>query len=467
MATITFSGIASGIDSASLIEATLAQKRSARIEPLETKITEFEKANSAYDELKEMLNNLKDSASKFRVINGSGISMQASSSDETVLTASVAGYAQTGSYSITTKQLARGGMCTLASDTKYDSADSVINADINNSTPVEDRTVNFTVGSGDTQETISITLDNSTTLTDFVSSFNSKAVNASATLVNRGTASNPDYVVMISSKHEGSEKGAISCTVGSEIVNSGTGAFNNNSEIAAQDAIFSIEGLGADIVRSSNTINDVINGVSFELHQQGESKINVKVDADSTIEVIKDFIDQYNEIVEYINENDKVTQDKDKNIVYGTLSKSSLDENILSSLRNALSTLHGTGSINILADLGIKTERDGTLSFDEDTCKEAIQNDSNGVANLLQNLGESLASTNGVINQYTKYNGLLDLTINSNKTSISSYNDKISTLEEHLSKQEESLIKRFAALESLMGQLQSQQSYISSLLPIN
>ena len=55
MPLINFSGLASGIDSESLIEATVEARRSTRVEPKEKEVTELEGANTALQELTTLL----------------------------------------------------------------------------------------------------------------------------------------------------------------------------------------------------------------------------------------------------------------------------------------------------------------------------------------------------------------------------------------------------------------------------
>ena len=114
--------------------------------------------------------------------------------------------------------------------------------------------------------------------------------------------------------------------------------------------------------------------------------------------------------------------------------------------------------------MGITSERDGTLAFDEEKFESAIQNDPNSVKAILENLGENLAATNGVIDQFTRFNGLIDNSITESKDQITSMQNKISDTEKQLSKQEESLTNRFAKLEALISKMQSQQSHLSSIL---
>ena len=98
MPLINFAGLASGIDSEALIEAITDATRQTRVEPNETKIGELEDENDAIEELKTMLTELKDITEGFTSLSGGVVAKQASSSDETVLTASASNTALDGTY---------------------------------------------------------------------------------------------------------------------------------------------------------------------------------------------------------------------------------------------------------------------------------------------------------------------------------------------------------------------------------
>ena len=99
--TVSFSGLASGIDSASLIEATIAQQRKARVTPIENKISSYNETKDALSKLKTLLNDLKSASESFRMINGGSLSKTVQSSDETILQATASNSANIGNYEIT------------------------------------------------------------------------------------------------------------------------------------------------------------------------------------------------------------------------------------------------------------------------------------------------------------------------------------------------------------------------------
>ena len=470
---INFSGLASGIDSASLIKALLDRERAARVEPLQTKITQFEDANDAFSELTDLLTKLQTASSKFREVYGGILSKLGGSSDETVATATSTNYATNGNYNVTVSQLAKNATYSFASSgATYSSSDQAINSNIGNSDP--NRTVTVEIGSGTDLETVEIELTNTTTLSDFVTQFNASSTKAAASLVNVGSAAAPDYRIAINSNSSGLSKGQISVTVGSEITDpdgnplTTDGAFDSNSLSQAMDAEFSIAGIGA-ITRSTNTVSDVISGVTFNLKGIGSAAISVGDDPDTTTSMMQDFVDAYNEIVTFISENDLISREEegdDVTNVFGPLAGTSLDDNIASALRSALSGAGISGqSVNTLADLGITTERDGTLKFDETIFQSALNSDPESVRTITQKLGETLASTTGTIAQFTQFNGLIDQAENNNKEQISSLEKRVAEIENSLAKQEEMMTARFGRLEALISQLNAQQSALVSLLP--
>ncbi len=473
MATVNFSGIASGIDSASLIKALLDQKRAGQITPLQTRVTQKEETNSSLSELTGLLDKLKNVASKFRSINGSILSKTFNSTDETKITGSSANSAVNGSYSFNVVSIAKNA--THSFDDRFASNTAAINSGINNADPAANRTLSYTIGTGAEQEVVDLELTDSTSLANLVTQFNSQSTKATASIVNVGTSSSPSYAFVVNSNNQGIEKGSISVSVGSSItdpngdLSTADGSFLTATESTATNAEFTMTGVTGTITRSSNAISDVISGVTLNLQSVGSSTITIGDDSSKTSASLQELVDAYNEIVNYIAENDTVTRDEsgeEATNIFGPLARTTIDDNVLSMLRTSLSQAGISGrSVNIFADLGVTTKRDGTLEFDSDVFKNAMATDPEGVRLITESLGEDLAAVDGKIAIYTRFNGLIDLEENSNKEAISNANKRVSDLEQLLSREEESLNGRFARLEALIGRLNSQQNTLASLLP--
>jgi flagellar hook-associated protein 2 len=463
MATTSFGGIASGLDTQALIDATINASRQTRVKPNQDKVTELEGTNTALEELDKKLLALQDALKPFTTLEGGGISKTGTSSKESVVSASATAVATNGSYAVTVNALASNH--TYSFNQTYSATSDAIQSSLTGAEAEADRTVTFTVGTGAEQETISVVItDGSYSIESYVNAFNSSSTKARAALVNVGTTASPAYKIVVSSLYEGTEKGTVARTVlGAALTN-----LSGYTESAAADASVSITGIGT-ITRATNSIGDVIPGVTLTLSSTGTSTVKISEDVPSTITKVQQFIDAYNEIVQFISENNKVTEEqKGREIVnvFAPLAMSRLDDNVLFSIRSELSETVASGgsAVRVFSDLGITTERDGTLKFDSAKLQQAVSTEVASVSTIFSTFADAVAATAGVINQYTRFNGLLDISIEANKTSIDNLNERIAYAEEQLERQAEQLRARFARLEATMGKLQSQQSSLTSAL---
>lgn len=453
MAAINFSGLASGIDTEGLLKATSDATRSTRVKPLQKKIDEYTETNDSLEELRSLLATAQSKARDMSSVLGGPLQKLASTSDETVMSASASNAATNGSYAVTVTQLAKNGTMSLSqsSTTNWASADAPFSA-----TTSGTATVN--VGSPSTAVQVSIS-SGTTSISTFVSNFNLAAasVGATASLVNTGSG----YKIVINSTNTGLTKGTLSFTSFSPV---------SSTIDQATDASFSIGGVGA-ISRSTNSIADVIPGVTFNLNSVSASAVTVTVgdDVSGTTAKVSDFVEAYNEVVQYIAENNVITRQQEGNNVTNTfapLSKTRVDDNVLTQIRSAISSsTYSSGSeIKIMADLGITTQRDGTLKFDTNTFSSALSKEPTSVNSILQTFGDTVGLTGGTIDLYTRFGGIFDTTVNGNKTQIDNLNDRIALIEEQIARTEASMRARFARLESTMGRMQQQQSSLSSAI---
>jgi flagellar hook-associated protein 2 len=301
-------------------------------------------------------------------------------------------------------------------------------------------------------------------VSDFVNSFNAASSQAEASLVNIGTSSAPSYKIVISSSNEGLSKGQLLRT------STGNGAWVTGSETTDQatNASFSISGIGT-VTRSTNSIADVIAGVNISLASTGTATLKIGEDAATTSAAIQEFVDQYNDIISFVTENNLTTRTDSSSgsaVIFGALSGSRTDDNLVAAIRGALSSSSATSgsAIKIFADIGITTARDGTLAFDSTKFQTAVGKEPSSVSSLLQSFADKTSLTGGTIDLYTRFNGYLDSVRNSNKTQIEALSRRMAEAEESIGRQAVDMRARFARLESVLGRLQGQQSSLSSLL---
>jgi flagellar hook-associated protein 2 len=314
-------------------------------------------------------------------------------------------------------------------------------------------------------ETVSVVVtDGSYSISKFVSDFNAASSKAEASLINTGTETSPAYKIVISGTYEGTEKGTIArTTLGASLTD-----LIPASESAAANSVIAISGIG-NITRGTNSISDVIPGVTINLASAGTATIKIAEDVATTTAKLQDFVTAYNDIVKYIAENNQVTRDETgsevKN-VFAPLAGTRTDDNVIQALRQNLSSTAASGGtlIRVFSDIGITTERDGTIKFDTSKLQTSLSSEPSSVNDIIRKFADSVALTGGTVDKYTRYSGLLDISINNNKSLITDLGRRIADAEKQIQRNADSLKERYARLEGLMSRLQQQQSSLAGAL---
>ncbi|MCL2101122.1 MAG: flagellar filament capping protein FliD [Fibromonadales bacterium] len=179
----------------------------------------------------------------------------------------------------------------------------------------------------------------------------------------------------------------------------------------AQNAIYTIDGMA--ISSQSNNDDKTINGTVFTLKKESlpgmpPIKVSMELDKDALASNISAFIDEFNALIKFIDENAKATVKEETDPVTGKKTSKretgvfSGDSNI-SSLRESLRQMM-TGIIDELSSktdssgkkidngfstvyssisrLGITTQKDGSISVDRDKLMKALDADFEGVRRL-------------------------------------------------------------------------------------
>lgn len=462
MAGMSFAGIASGLDTQAMIDATTNASKATRVKPSQDRVTTLTATNSAFDDLEKKMIDFQSTLRTFSSLEGGGVSKTGTSSKESVVSATATAAATNASYSVTVAQLATNH--TYSFDQTYSDTASAVQSTLTGAESAASRTVTFTVGTGSNQETVSVVVtDGSYSIQNFVDAFNTASTKARASLVNIGTASSPSYKIVMTSQYQGSAQGTLTCTPGASLTN-----LTAHQESVAQDASVTIAGIGT-ITRSTNSVSDVIPGVTLSLNSVGASTVTVAEDVPTTVTRVQDLVDKYNAIVKLVADNNQVTQQSDGKTTTNTfapLANSQVDDNALFAIRSAIASTVASGgsAVRVFADLGITTQRDGTLKFDTAKLQTAISSEVSSVSTVLQSFADATALTGGSIDQYVRFNGLLDITKQANQTTIDDLNKRIAEAEAQIQQEADNLKARYARLESQMGKLQSQQSSLTAAL---
>ncbi len=144
---------------------------------------------------------------------------------------------------------------------------------------------------------------------------------------------------------------------------------------------------GADewISRSSNTVDDVISGVTLHLHDAGTVQVSLTRDTESVKDKLQSWVDAYNDVVAFITAN--TGYDSTQGIA-GLLMSDSTVTSITNNLRTSLvqrtsGFVMDVDSFLMPGQIGLELDRDGLLSLDSTAFDEAIAKDYMGVLSLI------------------------------------------------------------------------------------
>lgn len=139
---------------------------------------------------------------------------------------------------------------------------------------------------------------------------------------------------------------------------------------AATDAAFSVDGV--EVTRSGNTIDDLFPGHRITLNSLGTATLNSSESSTSVRDRITGFIDEVNALKSYLS---TATQRGINGADAGPLAGDSAAQSIQNKIRGITTQpISGFGDTPVyLAELGIKTERDGSLALDVAMFESAME----------------------------------------------------------------------------------------------
>ncbi len=434
MSSITFGGLATGLDTNSIVKELMALERKPieRLQKDKAYLNSRVKAFSEFEgKLKGLLKAMEemDTSRELR-------SYSATSGSEEYFSVSASGNAAPGSYQIEVRHLAQ-----LQKDVSNGYAD-----------PSE---TSFTAGTVTINGT-DIAIEEGDSLADIVDKINAanegdNGTGINAALINDG--SQEGYRIVLTGKDAATTFTASANGVAGDGIDL---AFSNAQP--AQQANIVVDGI--DIVSDNNTITNAIPGVTLTLlkeNETGESTpFGVEIDQEGISKKIDAFVSAYNDIVRFVDEQSDTSWGRDS----GLQSTKRRLQNML------VTTIGGSGDYHNLVDLGFKTNKDdGTVSIEGSKLQEAIADNLDSVEKLF--LGED--GVEGITQRFKTYlegitdsrQGIYASRKASTDSNIRRIESNIETMEMRLEQREKTLRMKFKAMEELVSSLNATGSYVS------
>lgn len=241
------------------------------------------------------------------------------------------------------------------------------------------------------------------------------------------------------------------------------------STVASKKALVNINNI--DVQRDSNSITDLIQGVTLNLVSEDTEKIvNVSVTANhnSAKTKLDSFVESFNNVMKSLNS----LQSYDKSSGNaGNLLGDSTANLLRSGMRRMIfSSVSGISSdVNSLSSMGIEVEATGLLSFDSSKFTSAMKNNPEDVTKFFT---ANDTGAKGIAVQFDSFltgyldskKGILAAKIDGYTASSSQLDKNIEAINTRLTKREDTLRKQFNSLEQLLSTMSSTSSYLATQL---
>ncbi len=254
----------------------------------------------------------------------------------------------------------------------------------------------------------------------------------------------------------------------------------------AQDAIITVD--GEQVHSSSNTFDDEqVAGLKITVNQLSEAATdndsdvvttadnkqvktyNVKVatDADSTADKIMSFVNGYNTLMTSLDKLSKSNTytDGESNEDGGDLAGDSSVTGLKRQLQSMISGFSDSQDGLTIFDMGIKFNKDGTLSFTRSEFNEALENNPNAVSTLFNDKDKGLFSKlDSYLDDYTETSGILDQRTDNLTKEKKRIEEQQTRDSETIEKYQTQLTKQYSNLDTMMSNYSSSLSSLSSVL---
>lgn len=253
--------------------------------------------------------------------------------------------------------------------------------------------------------------------------------------------------------------------------NSGTAVFSSQAVIGtAADSSITFD--GELYSRQSNSISDIVEGLTLELLPSATNtttsisiaagEINAKTQINTLITAYNDLMSTYK----------TMTANSYNSKTPGSFANSPTTLSFVAEIKNRLAkgiSYESAGTIKVisLSSLGVDLELDGTASFNQENYDEAV---SNGLQEMLSNgiyfstSGSSADGLDAYINSQSGGSGALTSIISYEQETIWSLQSQQDEMQIRLDSKQAQLISQYSALNTLLYNLSSTSSALTSAL---
>ena len=454
MATISSPGIGSGLDVNSIVTQLMAIEKQP-LNALQTKQTTIQSTISEYGKIQSAVSTLNDLAAK---LAGTSAWQQTVSNSSSTAVSAATNNSAPGTYSVTVQALA--SVQTIATGTPIPA-----------STTPGAGTLHIelgTYGAGQTSFTpkagataVDVAIAATDTLADVRDKINAAGAGVTALIMTDASGSR----LLIRSKDSGAANAFRTSGVASLAFDPSAGVTTMVQSQTAADAQATVNGLA--VTSSSNTLSNIVDGLTLNLANVTTDPVTVNVvtDTDALKKTISDFAAAYTAVVKLIGTDTKYdAATKTGGILQGDSAAVGIQRQ-LRTLAGSLSAASST--FGHLSDIGLELQADGSMTVNDTKLGSALGNlaelkkmfaNSNpadptqdGFAKRFRVATDLMLGVDGAVT--TRTDGL-NQQLQRNEKDQDTWNVRLDQIEQRLRAQ-------YTALDATMAQLSTQSAYLT------
>lgn len=480
MSDLRMSGLATGLDTTTIIQQLMAVERRP-VDMMETRQATAQRKLDAYRAINTKIMALQTAAKN---VMGTSSTLSpfsnnsATSSNTNAFTASAANTASPGTYNVTINNLASAQ---TYGGSAFNAAQAGGSFDINGPNGI----ASITVNAGDSAQDIANQVNSNVN-----SSMNATVVGGR---------------LLLSAKTSGAAGNATITQTGGGASFMDDISLSAATNVAGVDASATVNGI--NITSSNNVFTNAMSGVDLTAVAAGSGTVTIAKDNTAAVNGIKDLVAKFNDIVNTIRDYTKYDATTKKG---GVLAGDAFAQDLITRMTSQITESFDTSAYNAspanpglrnYTDVGLSIQRDGTLTLDETKLKSAMTTYASptagsasiyqlfanedgamngttklnnagssgvygdGLANRLWAFGDMMISPTSLYNSPNgggRYEGALLAKINSTDITIKDYDKQIDAYNARLEQRQRFLQSQFTAMETAVAKLRSQGDYFNS-----
>ncbi|HEY8747536.1 MAG TPA: flagellar filament capping protein FliD [Tepidisphaeraceae bacterium] len=302
------------------------------------------------------------------------------------------------------------------------------------------------------------------TLSTLVTKINAITPGVAASVINDGSSQSP-YRLSLTSLNPGK--------AGRVTISGGTTGLQLRNLVDGQDAAVFIGGTGTSqplmVTSHSNLLTGIIPGVTVTLQSASDKPVTLNINRDPTnvSTQLQSFTDTFNTLVDKLATYTQFdTTTNQGSVLLGDATAQQIQTKMYEVFR---SSVKGAGGLQTLGDVGITITDGGKLTFDGSKFESAYAHNADSVSKLFSDSTAGLGkvidnSINSLVDPISGSIARENTTLQNQKQQ---FQDQITQLDSLLVDKRNRLEQQFANMETVLSDLQSQQSALGAITSVS